>query len=396
MRRLAVASVLVLPLGLLVAAPTSGSSAAAPVAEHRATSAPAPEVRRAPGLDVRRVAGGLDIPWDVQPVGDGRLLVTERDRARLLLIDADGGQRAVDFPSGSVWRSDETGLMSLAVDPGFAANRRIYTCQGARRSGGRHDIRVVAWRLDADLRRAARFRTLVKGLPTRNGRHGGCRLLILRSGALVIGTGDAAVGRNPRNLRSLGGKTLRVDRTTGRAWPSNPYARSASRRKRLVLTYGHRNVQGLAQRSDGSVWSIEHGSFRDDEVNLLVKGGDYGWHPVPGYNESVPMTDQRLPGRQRGARWRSGRPTIATSGGTFVRGRAWGSLRGTLAVAALAGQRLVFLKFDRRGRFRSARAPQALRRYGRLRSVTSAPNGDLLVTTANGEGRDQVLRVSPR
>ena len=80
-----------------------------------------------------------------------------------------------------------------------------------------------------------------------------------------------------------------------------------------MFTYGHRNVQGLAQRRDGTLWSVEHGSYRDDEVNLLRPGGDYGWNPVPGYNESVPMTDQSLPGRQVGARWRSGDPTLATS-----------------------------------------------------------------------------------
>ena len=68
--------------------------------------------------------------------------------------------------------------------------------------------------------------------------------------------------------------------------PDNPYV-DASSARRYVWTYGHRNVQGLAQRPDGSLWSVEHGSDRDDEVNLLVPGGDYGWNPVPGYDESV-------------------------------------------------------------------------------------------------------------
>ena len=86
-------------------------------------------------------------------------------------------------------------------------------------------------------------------------------------------------------------------------------------------------MQGLAERADGTLWSVEHGPDRDDEVNLLVSGGDYGWNPVPGYNESVPMTDQVLPGDQRGARWRSGSPTLATSGATFVHGQRWGALR---------------------------------------------------------------------
>ena len=97
-----------------------------------------------------------------------------------------------------------------------------------------------------------------------------------------------------------------------------PVRRRDDANRRYVHTYGHRNVQGLAQRADGSLWSVEHGSDRDDEVNLLVNGGDYGWNPVPGYNESVPMTDQGLPGTQIDAKWSSGYPTVATSGGTFV------------------------------------------------------------------------------
>ena len=91
--------------------------------------------------------------------------------------------------------------------------------------------------------------------------------------------------------------------------------------QRYVHTYGHRNVQGLAQREDGTLWSAEHGPDRDDEVNLLKNGGDYGWNPVPGYNESVPMTDQGLPGKQVAAAWSSGFPTVATSGASFVAGK---------------------------------------------------------------------------
>lgn len=203
------------------------------------------------------------------------------------------------------------------------------------------------------------------------------------------------MGANPQNLRSLNGKVLRLNRMTGKPWPKNPWSHAANPKRRYLLTYGHRNVQGLAQRRDGSLWSVEHGSWRDDEVNRLVRRGNYGWHPVPGYNEEVPMTDQSLPGPQQAARWRSGTPTIATSGAAWVHGRRWGPLNGTLAVAALNGSRVVFLKFGPHGALRWTRTPPALRRFGRLRSVTSLPGGDLLVTTANSTG-DKVLRVSPR
>ncbi len=209
------------------------------------------------------------------------------------------------------------------------------------------------------------------------------------------GPGDAAVGTNPRDLTSLGGKTLRLNRMTGAPWPTNRWIGAENRRKRYVHTFGHRNVQGLAQRRDGTLWSVEHGSYRDDEVNRLREGGDYGWHPVPGYNEGVPMTDHSLPGRQYRARWRSGKPTVATSGAAWVRGSEWGDLNGTLAVACLAGERIIFMKFDSSGALKWTRTPAVLRNFGRLRSVTLASNNDLLVTTSNGSN-DEVLRVSPQ
>lgn len=345
-----------------------------------------------PQLRVRTLARGLSIPWDVQQLPGRRLLITERS-GRVLLRDG-ATLRRVRFPSSLVWASGETGLMSIAVDPAFARNRRVYFCHGGTRSDGGHDVRVTAWRMNSTYTRLRKARTLLTGIPASSGRHGGCRLLIVRGGALLVGTGDAAVGTNPQDLRSLGGKVLRMNRFTGKAWPTNPWPNAASPRRRYILNYGHRNVQGLAQRSDGSLWSVEHGPDRDDEVNRIRKGGNYGWNPVPGYNETVPMTDFSLPGRQLGARWSSGYPTLATSGASFVPTSGWGRYSGTLAVAALKGSRVLFMRFDAAGAFRWSRAPVELQRFGRLRSVTTARNGDLLITTANGTD-DRILRVSP-
>jgi glucose/arabinose dehydrogenase len=355
----------------------------------RGTSASSePVARQSPRLRVRTVARGLEHPWDVQQGPGGRLVVAERDRARVSVVRS--GRRTLADLSASVWVSGETGLMSLAVDAG---SRTLWACHGSAK-GGNH-VQVTRWRVDARWRTLSHRRTVLSGLPSTSGRHGGCRLLLDRdTDALLVGTGDAAVGTNPRDLDSLGGKVLRVHRRTGAPMGSNPYGDADSAR-RLVWTYGHRNVQGLAQRRDGSVWAVEHGSYRDDEVNLLVPGGDYGWNPVPGYDESVPMTDQALPGVQQEARWSSGEPTIATSGAAWVRGSQWGSLQGTLAVAALKGSEMLFLRFDSAGSLVSVTRPDELARFGRLRSVTSARNGDLLVTTDNGTG-DRLLRVSPR
>lgn len=381
MRTLALGTVtgLILTLTLLAPAP--------------ATTAERPAAPKAPALVVKRLVGGLDHPWDVRPIGDGRLLFTQRDRATVS-VRKNGRTHRVRFPSGSVWVSGETGLMGLEVDPGFAKSRRFYTCQGGRTPGG-HDVRVMSWRLNGALSAVTSRKKLLGGFPATSGRHGGCRLLAVSGGRLFVGTGDAAVGTNPRNKRSLGGKTLCLVARTGAPCATNPFVGAPERTKRYVYTYGHRNVQGLAQRADGSLWSIEQGTDRDDEVNRLVRRGDYGYNPVPGYNESVPMTDQSLPGEQVRARWRSGRPTLATSGGDFVSGGRWGAYDGTLAVAALKAERVLFMSFSRAGKLQRVRVPAALRQYGRIRTVVDGPGSVLYVTTDNGGGRDAILKVRP-
>ena len=374
--------------GLLAGLPPSAADVRpepAPVAQPTVERAD-----RAPALKVRAVARGLQHPWDVQQAPGGRLVVSERDRARLSVV-RKGKRRTLANLSRRVWVSGETGLLSLAVD---GRSRTIWACHGATGRGG-NEVRVTRWRVDRRWRRLSHRKVLVGGFPATSGRHGGCRLLLDRdSDALLIGTGDAAVGTNPRDLDSLGGKVLRVHRRTGAPMGDNPFAGAVSAR-RFVWTYGHRNVQGLAQRADGTLWSVEHGSFRDDEVNLLVAGGDYGWNPVPGYDESVPMTDQSLPGEQQDAAWSSGDPTVATSGAAWVHGDQWRRLDGTLAVAALKAGEVLFMRFDEAGALTSVTTPRELTGLGRLRSITSARNGDLLVTTDNG-ARDRVLRVSPR
>ncbi|WGL50680.1 PQQ-dependent sugar dehydrogenase [Nocardioides sp. BP30] len=381
----------------LLAAPAAACTTSDSPASASGSRPAQPATRAAvPRLSVKTLATGLDHPWDVQPLPGHRLLLTQRDRAALTLW-RHGRTTNVGFDNSHIWVSGETGLLGLAVDPDFKHNRRIYTCQGWSLAGGGHDVRVVSWRLDKGYTHATLKRTLLTGLPSTSGRHGGCRLLITRNGALNVGTGDAATGTNPESLTSLGGKTLRLDRRTGKPWRTNPFRHAANGATRYITSYGHRNVQGLAQRSNGQLWSIEQGTSRDDEVNKIKEGGDYGYNPVPGYNESVPMTDDALPGKQIAAKWSSGPSTIATSGGTFVpNGRRWGALRGTLAIGVLKGEEVLFAKFTKKaGRLVSTTAPAELKRYGRIRTVVDAPNGDLLITTDNGGGDDVLLRVKP-
>jgi hypothetical protein len=282
-----------------------------------------------PTIAVSTVVGGLDLPWDVGFTPDGTMLLTEK--AGRLSAFVGGSVRRLAMLA-DVFTGSESGLMGLAVDPDFAANRRIYTCQ-AWTDGTNRDVRVVAWTVDAAYTSATRVADpLLAGIPLTTGRHAGCRPRFGPDGHLWVGTGDAATGTVPQNLASLGGKVLRVDKTTGSPAPGNPFPGSR------VFTYGHRNVQGLALRPGGQMFSVEHGTSRDDEVNLLRAGGNGGWDPVPGYTETTPMTDlTKFPDAMRPV-WTSGATSLAPSGATFVTDPAWRSLTGRSCSPASGGR----------------------------------------------------------
>ena len=339
-----------------------------------------------PELLVSTLVSGLSIPWDLAFTPDGTMLFTEK-RGVLSSRGADGTVRNVDAEMGDLFAVGETGLMGIVVDPEFASNRRFYTCQGHVGP----EVQVIAWTTNAAYTAATRVADpLVGGIPATSGRHGGCRLRFGPEGYLWIATGDAASGRVPQDLTSLGGKVLRVDPFTGAGAPTNPLAPSR------VYTYGHRNVQGLALRPGTSrMWAVEHGPRVDDEINLLVAGGNYGWDPVPGYNESVPMTDlAKFPGAVE-ARWSSGSPTLAVSGGIFLEGGQWGVWEGRLAVATLRDSRLRLFEFTPNGDFVSqVVVPELDGAFDRLRTPMMGPDGALYVTTSNGGGRDRILRIA--
>jgi aldose sugar dehydrogenase len=333
------------------------------------------------GLVVEVVADGLDHPWDVVQAPDGTLLFDERGGG-FTAVGPDGSVRPVAADLGDLFARGETGLMGLALSPGFADDRRLYSCQG--NVGG--DIRVVAWTAAPDWSALTRVADpLVGGLPLNeaSGRHGGCRLQFAPDGALLIGTGDTANGTVPQDPASLGGKVLRADAATGAV---------------RVWTLGHRNVQGLAVRpGSGQVFSVEHGPDRDDEVNLLREGADYGWDPDRGgsYDESVPMTDPDIPGAVP-ALWSSGSPTLATSGATFLDGPQWSAYEGVLLIGLLKGQGVLALRFDEGGSVLEQFRPAELDgTYGRIRSLRQGTDGALYATTDNG-GDDRILRITPR
>ncbi|MBM4475709.1 PQQ-dependent sugar dehydrogenase [Prescottella equi] len=382
---------------------TLGAGAAVAAAIIGIGVAPTACAEPAPPLQVTTVMDGLAKPWDVVVAPDGAILTGER-AGRFVVKRPDGTVGEMTADLSDLYAEGETGLMGIALASDFATSRTVYTCQGHRQAGGGSlgagslgsadagtDIRVVSWTADPEWTTLTRTGDVLTGIPTgAGGRHGGCRILAHPDGTLYIGTGDTASPTVPQDRNSLGGKVLHVD-ADGSPAAGNPFPDSP------VFTLGHRNVQGLAlQPGTGRIYGIEQGTSRDDEVNLLDAGNNYGYRPDRApfiYDESVPMTDPvRVPGAVA-AVWSSGAPTLATPGGTFVSGAAWGEWDGALAVTTQQGREMLLLKLTADGTA-VTETDSVLTDQGRLRSATRMPDGSLLVTTDNGTG-DKVLRVAP-
>ena len=200
-------------------------------------------------------------------------------------------------------------------------------------------------------------------------------MVIGPDGYLYVGTGESGSGGLAQDKDSLGGKILRI-RTDGRPAPGNPFDNE-------VYSYGHRNVQGLAFDDQGRLWASEFGDQTWDELNLITKGGNYGWPTAEGSAKIDGLINPKLV-------WKTSE--ASPSGLAYWQGEFW--------MAALRGERLweIPVEGTNVGEPKSHFAGD----YGRLRSVTVATDGQsLLLTASNTDGRatpeagdDRVLRVT--
>jgi glucose/arabinose dehydrogenase len=333
---------------------------------------------------ITTVVDGLENPWDLAFTPEGHLLVTERPGRVDLVVD--GRLRRLAEPADVAPRT-EAGMMGVAVDPAYPVNRRVYTCFATR-----DDVRIVRWEMTADETGLINRSDILTGIPVHgDGHHSGCRLRFGPDGYLWATAGDTTTSTVPQDPQSLGGKILRIT-TDGAGAPGNPGGAWRSE----IYTMGHRNPQGLAFRpSDGQAFSTEHGTSRDDEINALVPGGNYGWDPRnradPSiYDEAEPMTGTERHPDARPAVWSSGQPCVAPSGATFVTGSAWGRWEGALAVADLRGQQLQLFTSLTPG---AVHVELPVTDRGRLRVVVQGPDGALYVATDSPQG--VILRVPP-
>ncbi|GAA2760477.1 PQQ-dependent sugar dehydrogenase [Actinopolymorpha rutila] len=321
------------------------------------------------------VATGLAAPWGLAFLPDRSALVAERDSGRVRRIPA--GSSGADTPGSGrpaevgrvpgVQAGGEGGLLGLAVASTFQDQPYVYAYLTTAK-----DNRIVRMRY-ADGRLGSP-EVLLTGIPSA-GVHNGGRMVFGPDGMLYVGTGDATDGDNAQDRRSLGGKILRLT-PDGKPAPGNPFGGSP------VWSYGHRNVQGLAFDPDGRLWAGEFGQDTWDELNLIRRGGNYGWPQAEGISQDRRSLDPV-------AQW----PTsdASPSGLAYADGALW--------MAGLRGRRLWRIPV-RDGR--RAGEPQAYftGTYGRLRTVAVAPDGSLWLSTSNTDGRgapepgdDRVLRL---
>ncbi|MFB3816296.1 MAG: PQQ-dependent sugar dehydrogenase [Candidatus Methylomirabilales bacterium] len=334
------------------------------------------------------VASGLDHPWGLAFLPDGRMLVTERP-GRVRLVQRDGSLSPPLAGVPDVVARGQGGLLDVALDPGHAENRLVYlsyaesgdrgagtaVARGRLGQAGLEDVRVI-------------FRQEPK---VSGNNHFGSRLVFGRDGTLFVTLGERFLFDPAQDPSNHLGKIVRIQ-PDGGVPRDNPFA-GRQGVKPEIWSLGHRNVQGAALHPEtGALWIAEHGARGGDEINIVEAGRNYGW-PVIGYGRHY--SGQKIgegtakPGMEQPIHYWD--PSIAPSGMAFYTADRFPEWRGSLFVGALAGKLLARLTL---AGGRVAREERLLTRLGeRLRDVRQGPDGLLYLLTDARDGR--LLRLEP-
>lgn len=368
----------------------------------------APSVATRTPLDVQVKTRGLDHPWSMAFLGDGKLLVAEKPGAMRIVDMASGTPIAGVAEVPRAVYGGDAGLLDVVADPKFAQNRTIYFTYVEPRGDKDSGVVVAKARLDppaggnqAPMYKLADVRTILKvdpALPQQA--HYGSRLLFARDGTLYVSLAErffSPARDEAQSLYSHLGKVLHID-TDGKPVPGNPYSQDqqAENHKRAeIWSYGHRNPQGLAiNPADGSLWDAEHGPNGGDEINRIERGANYGW-PLAAYGTdydggAIHGGRSQLPGTvQPRYVWAA---AVAPSGMTFYSGDLIPEWKNNLFVATLAGEHLARLVIEGDRIVGEERLLQD--QHQRIRHVVQGPDGALWVITDSADGR--LIRIAPR
>lgn len=352
----------------------------------------------------QQIVAGLDHPWALAFLPEGRMLVTERP-GRLRVIEADGTLRAPVSGVPDVVAQGQGGLLDVIVDSGFAHNRTIYFCfaQPAADGGAGNSTALARARLSDTRDRLEDVRVIFSQQPKyASSAHFGCRIVEARQGGKADGHLFLTLGdrfrrmADAQTLDNHHGKIVRIDKRGGIP-RDNPFA-GTGRGLPEIWSYGHRNLQGAALAPDDRLWVHEHGPQGGDEINLPMPGRNYGWpvitHGVNYGGGTIGAGISRKDGMEQPIHYWV--PSIAPSGMAFLSSERYGAAwQGNLFVGALAGRHLVRIEWRPDGdSARVVRESRLLTELGeRIRDVRQGPDGLLYLLTDSSNGR--LLRLLP-
>ena len=341
------------------------------------------------------VTQGLEHPWGIAFLPDGRRLVTERP-GRLRVIDKDG--KLDPAPVAGLPRVDaqgQGGLLDVALHPQYASNGWVYWTYAQRDDSGANGTEVARGKLAGNpgAYRMTDVQVLFRMAPkSRAGQHFGSRLVFDRDGLMYMTLGDRGEMARAQKLDDHAGKILRLT-DEGRPAPGNPFDRQAGARPE-IYSLGNRNVQGAAMHPrSGVLWAIEHGPQGGDELNVIKAGTNYGW-PVITYGANY-VTGTRIgEGTEKAGMAQPVKywtPSPAVSGMAFYEGDRFPRWRGDALIGALRGQALIRVRLDGE---RFVEDEVMLRGHvGRVRDVRVGPDGFVYLLIDNPNGA--LLRVEP-
>ena len=380
----------VLPLAIAVAM----AACAQPSASRQPAAAPAAS-QAAPAasseLQVEVIASGLEHPWAVALLPDGRFLVTERP-GRLRVIGTDGSVSAPLAGTPQVFAKGQGGLLDVVLDPDFGSNRRIWLSYSEPGDGDTAGTAVATATLgDGAL---SDVRVIYRQLPkVEGGQHFGSRIAFDGKGHVFISQGDRNQRPMAQDLDVLQGKLVRLN-LDGSIPADNPHANAPGVRK-AIWSHGHRNMQGMAtDPRTGTVWQSEHGPRGGDELNLPQAGKNYGW---PIITHGINYSGLRIPEAEGSAKpgmepphhvWEK---SPALSGMAFLVGHPQSAWNDSLLLGALVQRSLIRLSLDGDRIVAEERLLEDLGK--RIRDVRVGPNGNVYVLTDEGDG--QLLRLVP-
>ena len=335
------------------------------------------------------MARGLDRPWSLAFLPDGRMLVTERRGLLRLVTDGKVRRQPVDGLPSNIQSGGQGGLLDVVLHPNFARNGWIYLSYTGRGGSG-VGTEVVRARFNDD--RLTDIKTIFRALPkSLSGHHFGSRLVLSKDGYLYITLGDRAERNSAQNLNDHRGSIIRLW-PDGRVPDDNPFVSKSSARPE-IFTYGNRNVQGAAlQPKSGLIWMHEHGPRGGDEVNIARAGANYGWPLVShGINYDGSTISERSTRPDVEPPIHTWVPSIAPSGMTFYNGDVFPNWRDNLFVGALRARLLARLEL--RGRTVVHEERLLLGEIGRIRDVRQGPEGFIYLLNDSSVGG--IFRLEP-